>query len=230
MPLDLVTGGRGFIGRHVQGKSYDIENGKDILNFAYLALEAMECERVIHLAAISGVLDCEKDPYKADNVNVLGTFNVCRLGIPVVFASTAGAINGDSVYAKTKREAEEIILEKGGCVLRFANVYGPGMEGKNSLIARGLRDKNITIRGDGEQTRDFVHVYDVVKAIEMAQPGLWTVATGQTHSVNEVVELMGLNPTYEPANPSELTRSEIDCKPLPGWEPTYTLEEGLKCC
>ncbi|MEP7162673.1 MAG: NAD-dependent epimerase/dehydratase family protein, partial [Candidatus Moraniibacteriota bacterium] len=84
-------------------------------------------------------------------------------------------------------------------ILRYANVYGPrqNAEGESGVIAvflsKMLRDETPTINGDGEQTRDYVYVSDVVAANLMAleRPkisGVFNVGTSEQTSVNEVFE------------------------------------------
>ncbi len=131
-------------------------------------------------------------------------------------------------------------------VLALANVYGPRQDphGEAGVVAifagKLLAGETPTIFGDGEQTRDFVFVDDVVDAFARARSGgsglLANVGTGVETSVNELFSTMARltetteAPTYSPARPGELARSALDPTLLGdelGWKPLHTLEDGL---
>jgi UDP-glucose 4-epimerase len=131
-------------------------------------------------------------------------------------------------------------------VLALANVYGPRQDphGEAGVVAifagKLLAGDGATIFGDGEQTRDFVFVDDVVDAFARARHGgsglLANVGTGTETSVNELFATMARltgytePPTHAPARPGELARSALDPALLSaelGWKPLHTLEEGL---
>jgi UDP-glucose 4-epimerase len=134
-------------------------------------------------------------------------------------------------------------------VLRLANIYGPRQDpnGEAGVIAifgsRMLADQPVTIYGDGEQTRDFVYVGDVVRAhaLALALPashGLTVnISTMQPTSVNELFKVMATETGYpKPAIHSEERRGEIkhvtldnlQAKEALGWQPTTTLQDGIK--
>lgn len=136
--------------------------------------------------------------------------------------------------------------------LRYSNVYGPRQDpnGEAGVVAifstRLLRGEPLTIFGDGEQTRDYIFVGDVVSAnmfltdcpIESGD-GLdaraFNVGTGVETSVNALartlMEASGRSSevTYAPARPGELLRSCLDASKLRalGWAPRASLREGL---
>ena len=97
-----------------------------------------------------------------------------------------------------------------------------------------------TIFGDGAQTRDYVHVDDVVTATLAAQraPGtVYNIGTGVETSVNELFshcrEVAGstVEPEFAPARPGELQRSVLDvslARSELGWQPLRALEDGLR--
>jgi UDP-glucose 4-epimerase len=136
--------------------------------------------------------------------------------------------------------------------LRYSNVYGPRQDphGEAGVVAifstRLLREEPITIFGDGEQTRDYVYVGDVVAAnllLTEARPsrsaGLddraFNVGTGQETSVNRLAETLAaasgrtLDATYAAARPGELQHSSLNAAKLRGlgWEPATDLRTGL---
>jgi len=131
-------------------------------------------------------------------------------------------------------------------VLALANVYGPrqdphGEAGVVAIFAGKLLAGEVpTIFGDGEQSRDFVFVDDVVDAFARARYGgsglLANVGTGTETSVNELfatmARLTGFDQpaTYAPARAGELARSALDPTLLGeelGWKPAHTLNDGL---
>lgn len=131
-------------------------------------------------------------------------------------------------------------------VLALANVYGPRQDphGEAGVVAifagRLLAGETPTIFGDGEQTRDFVFVDDVVDAFARARHGgsglLANVGTGVETTVNELCAAMARltgctePPAYAPARPGELARSALDPTLIGeelGWKPLHTLDDGL---
>lgn len=127
--------------------------------------------------------------------------------------------------------------------LRFFNVYGPHLdpEGAYALaIGRFLKlraeGKLITITGDGEQTRDFVHVRDVADAIVRASADsrvgggeVFNVGTGTDTSINTLAALIGgpleyIPPRIEP----RAARADIShIREALGWQPKVALADGI---
>ena len=130
--------------------------------------------------------------------------------------------------------------------LRFANVYGPRQkpELEGGVIAifldRMAGDEPTRIFGDGEQTRDFVYVGDVVRAVLAAaghDGGVFNIGTGSETSVNALHALChsvsgsAREPEYAPARPGEALRSVIDPSLADrelGWRSEVSLEDGLR--
>jgi len=131
-------------------------------------------------------------------------------------------------------------------VLALANVYGPRQDphGEAGVVAifagKLLAGETPTIFGDGNQTRDFVFVDDVVDAFARARTAgsglLANVGTGTETTVNELFStmagLVGFDEpaVYAPARPGELARSALDPTLIGeelGWKPLHTLEDGL---
>jgi UDP-glucose 4-epimerase len=129
--------------------------------------------------------------------------------------------------------------------LALANIYGPRQDpnGEAGVVAifakRLLAGQPCTVFGDGEQTRDFVYVDDVVDAfvrsIDRAEATLLNIGTGVETSVNRLYQALadaaGVDapPTYAPARPGELARSSLDptlARATLGWEPETDLETG----
>jgi UDP-glucose 4-epimerase len=127
--------------------------------------------------------------------------------------------------------------------LRFFNVYGPHLDpdGPYALVIGrflklALQGKPLTITGDGEQTRDFTHVLDVVDAVLKAatvsgvgRGEVFNVGAGNQTSINELAHMIGGDIEYvdariEPKHTKAditLTKEQLD------WEPTFSLSDGV---
>ena len=129
--------------------------------------------------------------------------------------------------------------------LALANVYGPRQDphGEAGVVAifagRLLSGEGCRIFGDGEQTRDFVYVDDVVdafvRAADKGDGALCNIGTGVETSVNGLYRAMAdaagvtESATYEPARTGELSRSALNpgfARAELGWTPQTTLENG----
>lgn len=130
--------------------------------------------------------------------------------------------------------------------LALANVYGPRQDpfGEAGVVAifsaRMLAGETPTIFGDGEQTRDYVFVDDVVDAFARAADRgsgvLVNVGTGVETSVNRIFQLLAevtgyrSEPHYGPARPGEVRRTALDAELAGaelGWKPWTALDKGL---
>src|SRR5262245_53639893 len=173
-------------------------------------------EVCFHLAAQADVPTSVRRPDFDAEVNVVGSVRVLQAAgdtTSVVFSSTGGAIYGEcerparesdprrplSPYGVAKLAAEEYIAawnrlrDTRHTVLRFANVYGPRQEstlegGVVAIFLDAMADgRESAIFGDGGQTRDFVHVDDVVSAVlaSTGAGGVFNVGRGVETSVVE---------------------------------------------
>lgn len=241
----------------------------DIRESLTAIFDEIEPDAVVHLAAQADVGTSVAQPLLDAKVNVLGTLNVLEAARPhgarVVFSSTGGAIYGEcdgpapedsprrplSPYGTAKLAAEEYLATwnrlhgTSHVALRFANVYGPRQLAKleGGVVAiftdRLRAGEGVTIFGDGEQTRDFVFVGDVVGAVIAAidhDGGTFNVGTGTEVSVNELFEAcrrvagIDVEPAYAPARAGEILRSVLDASLAErelGWRPQASLEQGL---
>ena len=127
--------------------------------------------------------------------------------------------------------------------LRYFNVYGPRLDPEGAyplVIGYFLKllkeNKPLTITGDGNQTRDFVHVSDVVRANLLALKSekvgkgeVINIGTGNQYSVNQIAELIGGPKEYIPPRVEpRATQADIKkAKELLGWEPNVSIEEGI---
>ncbi|MAE43267.1 hypothetical protein CMO93_05830 [Candidatus Woesearchaeota archaeon] len=157
-------------------------------------------------------------------------------------------------YALQKYEGElycKLFAEQFGLStvsLRYFNVYGPGSFNEkdkynaySSVVEIFLTQRNnrkvLTITGDGNQKRDFIHVYDVAKANIAAMKSktkkfdFFNIAFGKNYSVNYIAELISNKRTYMDPRPGEakLTLADISkAKKLLNWKPLIDLEKGIE--
>lgn len=189
----ILTGGNGYIGENLlkYNKEHnmiviDKKLGNDIMDIDSFPIDWREIDVIVHLAALSGIIDCENDVDLCIRDNILTTKKLIdvqtKLGLKnnlkkplpfIIFASSQSTKNPDSKYAYSKLVCEKMLLESDyrNIILKFANIYGGHSyeEKKNSVIAkfrRAIRNNEpLVINGDGKQKRDFIHVFDVCEAI-----------------------------------------------------------------
>lgn len=209
----LVTGGEGYIGRNlvkflwqkdISYKSFDLKNHWNILDIDMLSHAMHDIDICFHLAALPGIAECEQDPTKALETNLLGTHNVMDAAwqseheVKVVFTSSFALYhpkNRDSVYGLSKALGERIVIHYGGVVCRISNVYGGEKftELKDSVISRLMRG-DFEDRGHGAETRDFVHVHEVCeKLLKAAELQPRTIADICTNTKMSIAELQTLS-------------------------------------
>tara|TARA_Y100000588_G_C14238108_1_gene918204 strand:+ start:380 stop:1366 length:987 start_codon:yes stop_codon:yes gene_type:complete len=126
--------------------------------------------------------------------------------------------------------------------LRFFNVYGPRSRTSGTygavfgvFLAQKLAGKPFTVVGDGEQTRDFTFVTDIVDAlVAAADSGLAgeaiNIGSDNTYSINSLVALLGGDVVHIPKRPGEpdCTWADISkAKRLLGWKPRISFEKGV---
>jgi UDP-glucose 4-epimerase len=285
----LVTGGSGFIGRHVVSEltadgarvrvvdlqphpdpDVDIVIG-DIADPAVLE-RAFDggFDSIVHLAAVTSVLRSVEQPELTFRTNVIGTNTLLAAGraagvTSLAFASTnavtgpmtapkiseAAVLNPLTPYGSTKAAGEMLMSAytasyglRCACI-RLTNVYGPGMQAKDSIVARLMRairlGTTFEIYGDGAQVRDYVHVTDVVAAMRLGLlrenwAGPMVLGSGTSLSVLDVVEAVRdvsgaeLAVRHGPAKAGEMPAVIVDPSRahVAGWTPRFpSLEEGL---
>ena len=127
--------------------------------------------------------------------------------------------------------------------LRYFNVYGPRLNAEGAyplVIGKFLEQKKkgikLTITGDGEQTRDFTHVRDVVRANLLAAESekvgsgeVINIGCGKNQSINKIASLVGGEIEYLPARlePRDTLADNLKAKELLNWVPEVNIEEGI---
>jgi UDP-glucose 4-epimerase len=227
---------------------------------------------IVHLAAFTSVVKSVEDPIGTYRLNVeatarlleaareneVGTFLLASTNAAAgnVAAITGSATMNESVplrplgpYGATKAAAEMLLSAYTNCygvngtALRFSNVYGPGMEAKDSFIPRLMRaardGEGVQVRGDGSMVRDVVHVDDVIQGILIAwqanHTGPLILGSGQSVTVNEMVETARrvtgrpIPVEHVPVPTGEMPAVILDISAIKalGYQPRYDLEAGM---
>jgi UDP-glucose 4-epimerase len=249
------------------GKRENLSPGARLLEHDVREPFSAEADVIFHLAAQADVQTSMKRPGYDAAVNVVGTVNVLNAagGAQVIFSSSGGAGYGEcaepatedspflplSPYGIAKKCGEEYLAGWNRIhgtrhvSLRFANVYGErqdsGLEGGVVAIflERMARGDETVIYGDGEQSRDFVYVGDVVAALLATvgrEGGPFNIGTGVATSVNELhaacrrVAGIAEEPRHEEARLGDVLRSVIDSSRAErelGWRAGTSLADGL---
>ena len=264
---NLVRGRRELLpaDRDVELVVGDIRDADDV------ALAMRDVDLVIHLAAFGSVVESIDDPIENFEINARGTLEVLRGAAAAdverfVFASTGGAIMGDqpppidedslpwpiSPYGASKLAGEAYLHAFAGSfdlhpvALRFANVYGPYSSHKKGVVTRFIRAAlaggTFEIFGDGQASRDFLHVDDLCRGIVAAarsdlSDAVVHLASERETTINELAELLielagaDVEMVHHPRRTGEVERNfarAARAKELLGWEPRLSLREGMQ--
>jgi UDP-glucose 4-epimerase len=237
-------------------------------------VDAARPDVIFHLAAQVDVRISLEDPAYDARTNVEGTINVLEAartaGVGrVVFASTGGAIYGETDLLPTPETAEPLPMAAYGqskfcaerylglyerlyglstLALRFGNVYGPRQDPHSEAgviaifcgrLVAGVRP---VIFGDGSQTRDYIYVEDLARALLSAGDatigGVVNIGTRVETSVLDLLAILRAlhgdgapEPRFAPPRIGEIDRSCLDptlARELLGWEASTPIAEGLR--
>ena len=267
----LVTGHRGYIGSHIYStlklKGYDVrgidlKDGEDILH----CLPDENFDYVFHLAACPRVGYSVEKPSYTLKQNVLVTSVLLEWAknheVRRVIFSSSSAVDGDgdgipkSPYGlhKLMNEMEcRLYSELYGLdtvCLRYFNAYSedqkyggaytPAICAWMEMIKRG---NSLRLDGDGEQTRDLVHVEDIVSANIFCMNhkenfnGNWlNVGSGKSVSLNYIKDFINNNHKVEwdhaPERIGDVRHTKADISELDklGWKPKISINQGLERC
>lgn len=224
-------------------------------------------DALVHLAARPGVADSVARPDLDFATNVQGTFNLVASaranGVGrMIFASSGAVLAGAkpplredmapapiAPYGASKLYGEGITAAAAafgivGVSLRFSNLYGPESAHKRSVIAAFIRaalnGEPFVVYGSGRQTRDFIHVEDicraVVKALAVKAGGVYHLGTGVETSVaqlaRKVARACGIEVRIDrqPPRTGDAVRNFVlndAARRALGWRPAVDLDEGL---
>ena len=226
---------------------------------------------VFHEAAQAGVRISVEDPFKPNNVNVLGTLNVLKAsldaGVERVINASSSSVYGKvqylpfdeahptvpvSPYGVSKLAAEHycrVFYEVYGLPtvsLRYFTVYGPRMRPDLAIsifTRKMLANEPITVFGDGNQTRDFTFIEDIVNAnfkllnTNKADGKVMNIGSGNRINIAVLLKyLMELTNSVSFVKHAEIQKGDAAhtladislAKQLIGYEPSIAIEDGLK--
>jgi len=199
----------------------------DICNEKILSKSIQHSDFVIHLAAQIDVTDSILNPEKTHRVNVTGSVNLLRAcvknNIKNIIAASSAAVYGNSSenflketsptnplspYGASKIAMESYLKSFSNaydlnCIsLRFFNIYGNGQSLKHGgVITKFIHSlasrQPLIIHGTGRNTRDFVHVDDVIQSIKNSMSkingktgNVYNIASGKSISLNEIIKII----------------------------------------
>ena len=229
-----------------------MENVKWVFHFAAMAdiVPSIVSPMTYFRANVDGTANLLEAARAAEVERFIYAASSSCYGIPDTYPTPeTAAIGPQYPYAMTKRIGEELVMHWSqvygmpALSLRMFNVFGPRHRTAGSygamfgvFLAQKLAGKPLTIVGDGNQTRDFTFVSDIVDAFyEAAKSSLsgeiMNVGSDGTYSVNRIAELLGGERTHIPKRPGEPDCTWADItkiKKLLGWSPRVGLEEGVR--
>lgn len=204
-----------------------------------------------HKANVDGTIRVLEAARKSQNLKkfVYAASSSCY-GIPEIYPTPeTSPIKPEYPYAHTKTVGEQYALHWGQVYdmpvvsMRFFNVFGvrhrtSGTYGAvfGVFLAQLLNNKPLTIVGDGEQTRDFTYVTDIVDACYIASQSdisgeIFNVGSDNTYSINYLAKLLGGEKVHIPKRPGEPDSTYADItkiKRMLGWKPKVSFEEGVQ--
>ena len=171
---------------------------------------------IIHLAGITGNIECEKNPDDAFQTNVYGTFNILKSCLkikPKIIFSSSREVYGDSkikfneksllnpinINGITKMMGENLILNYNQLhkipysIIRFTNFYGENFSkrGITKMIKIALDNKKITVFG-GDQQIDLIHFNDaakgLLKSLDTKKSGIYNIGSGKSRTILQLIE------------------------------------------
>lgn len=225
-------------------------NFETVLHLAALAdiVPSIENPETYFETNVSGTLNIMQFSRERQVKKVIYIASSSCYGIPDKFPTEEMAqIRTMYPYALTKYLGECIALHWAQVykipttTLRFFNIYGPRARTSGTygavfgvFLAQKLAGLPFTIVGDGTQTRDFTFVTDAVNAIMTAMlssvSGTYNVGSGNTYSINELVDLLEGTKVHIPKRPGEPDCTYADIQKIKnelGWSPKVSLKEGV---
>ncbi|MEN3046231.1 MAG: NAD-dependent epimerase/dehydratase family protein [Candidatus Hydrothermales bacterium] len=267
---DLSTGKEENLPKEAEFEKVSITDENKIIKI----FKKFKPDIVNHHAAQSSVVESVKNPILDMEVNIRGTIFLLESSVlcnlkGFIFASSGGTVYGEpkklpvkesyrffpiSPYGISKITGEMYGLYYSKKLpfvsLRYGNVFGPRQNphGESGVVAifceKMLNNEEVHIYGDGNQTRDFIFINDVVKANLLAteyilkgKTGIFNIGTGKETSINQIFEklkkLTGYKkrPIYLAKREAEITRIALDIKKAQkelNFKPEWDIEEALK--
>ena len=199
---------------------------------------------------VAGTLNILEKSRKAKIKKFIYAASASCYGIPIKYPTNEDSkIKLEYPYALTKNLGELLVMhwakiyKMPNISLRFFNVYGPKSRTTGAygavfgvFLAQKFAKKPLTVVGDGKQTRDFIHVYDLVDAIILIAKKakinqIFNLASGKETSVNNIAKIIGGEVVNIPKRPGEPDRSLGDIKKIKKqlkWIPKISINKGVR--
>ena len=244
-------------------------SGRDIIDISDI-YDRFKIDVILHLAALTGVRESIRNPEQYYNINTLGTLRILEAMKEykinkIIMASSSSIYAGNELpfreeytcskplnpYSASKLAMEQLAYSYyylygiNTTILRYFTVYGD--YGRTDMfILKAIHSidtgKKLIIYGDGEQTRDFTYIADVVKANVKALNNckgheIYNIASGYCISVNDLIVLLECFldkkaiVEYKEGNNADVRHTDasiIKAERKIGWTPDYNIEQGLK--
>lgn len=226
---------------------------------------SISCETIMHLGSVrtesekdfavntrgtenlfKAISDLKKIPRKV----IIASSQAVYIGLKPPFSEEM-TVYPETIYGQSKYEAEKVGLKNSGSIniviLRYSTVIGPGIREKSNMsgpvyrwVESALKGDDLIVFQDGKQTRDYVHIDDVVNANLLAVTnnlaGIYNVGGGKVVSLKELAALVKnatnsdsrivVNGIYSKNDPHDLYSDISKLKSL-GWKPRKTVREGV---
>ena len=272
---DFVEVSSGELTPMVSGEQIELVAG-DLTDDDLALRAAGGADVIVHFAANTGVMPSVEDPRADCMSNVVGTLNYLEAARHAgvgrfIFASSGGTVIGEAEppiheemvphpvapYGASKLAGEgycSAYFQTFGLetvALRFGNVYGPLSGHKNSVVARFIKraveGEVLEIYGDGTQTRDFIYVDDLIRAVRLSATvagvggEVFQIATSAETTVQELTDRLlpalaaagidGIEVRNTAARRGEVRRNYADtskARRMLGWRTEVGLDDGLR--
>lgn len=225
----LVTGHLGFIGSRfakklLEWEGIDVKEGKNLLTCDL----PHPIHHIWHFAAQSSVEPSWHDPlHDLDNIRMTARLVKEYPDAKIIYANSCASINVNSPYGFSKWASGEYLKQfhKNYVSCVFPNIYG--QEGGKSVVDIFKGKDEVTIFGDGLQTRDYVHVDDIVEGLLLASEwpvGEYFMGSGISTNVLELAQ--GKSIKHAPARKED--REVVVPNSTPNWSAKINVLDYLK--
>lgn len=228
------------------------KNVEQVYHLAALADIVPSIEKPLnyHHSNVAGTVSCLEASRLGGVKRFVYAASSSCYGLPAIFPTPETAeIRPMYPYALTKNLGEQYVMhwhkiyKLPALSLRFFNVYGPRTRTSGTygavfgvFLAQKIHQKPYTVVGDGTQTRDFTYVTDIADALVTAAESvisgeIFNVGSGNTYSINELVEKLGGDVVYLPKRPGEPDCTFADISKIRkqlSWNPKISFAQGVE--